>query len=74
LKALFNNHVLLPNHATQIEVLISLNCADFFSLYLADDADYSFGKFLEQRGELNVNTPLWQEPTAEESAAVNIPV
>lgn len=53
--------------------MTSLSCQEFFRLYLGDDSEYSFGKFLHQKGELNIKEPLWAEPSKEDLAAVNIP-
>jgi hypothetical protein len=45
-----------------IDVSIALNCDDFYTHYLQDDADFTVGKFYEMRGEQKIVINPWQDP------------
>lgn len=55
LKALCTAWPLVTDHKVQTEILIQLSCTEFHEKYLADDAEFGYDKFLEQKGELNIN-------------------
>lgn len=58
----------------QIELLLSINCQSFFSLYLQDDAQFGFDKYFQSKQELNISMGTWQDPSQEETQSVNVPV
>lgn len=68
LRALLAQPKLLPDHKTYCELLISLNCTEFFAKYFADDCDHGFDKFLAQKGEQNIVPGAWQDPKPDETA------
>lgn len=72
LKALCTAWPLVTDHKVQTEVFIQLSCTEFHDKYLADDAEFGFDKFLEQKGELNINSTLWADPTTDDTQATTL--
>lgn len=66
MRALLAGAKLLPEHKTYFEACVSLSCAEFFTKYFSDEGDCGFEKFIGWKGEQNIVTGTWQEPTEEE--------
>ena len=72
LKALCTAWPLVTDHKVQTEVFIQLSCTEFHEKYLADDAEFGFDKFLEQKGELNINMTQWADPSPDDTQATTL--
>jgi hypothetical protein len=54
LKALLQQHEVLPNHTVSVDLLLNLSVKEFFDLYLKDEAEFSNRKWWEVKGDLNI--------------------
>jgi hypothetical protein len=61
-----NQIPLVENHKEYLRMSINLSPNGFWDKYLANDAEFWMGPFMEQKGEKEVESGDWTEPATDE--------